>query len=172
MAMQETPLCQTERFHVVRLQGTISPGFQVDKAVIRHPGAVVILPLIDSERICLIENVRPAVGKTLIELPAGTLEPNEPPLETAYRELTEETGYSARECKPLAEFFMSPGILDERMYVFVATGLEEGEPDLQPDESIKNRIMTIDEAKDAIREGVIEDAKTIAALLHYCTFGC
>ena len=87
---------------------------------------MVILPLIAPERVCLIRNFRMAVNETLVELPAGTIDPNEDPLETAKRELIEETGYRAGRMEKLAEFFMSPGILHERMHLFLATELERG----------------------------------------------
>ncbi len=77
---------------------------------IQHPGAVAIIPLVGEDQVCLIRNQRIAVGKTLIELPAGTLEPNEPPRQTAARELQEETGYHAARWHELNGFFMSPGI--------------------------------------------------------------
>src|SRR5262245_29189080 len=77
--------------------------------IVRHPGACVILPLLDDGRVCLIRNWRVAVKQTLIELPAGTLEPPEPPAQTAKRELIEETGYRAKKIELLHAFYLSPG---------------------------------------------------------------
>lgn len=161
----------SSRFQVWLTQTEMPNGQLVEKSIIRHPGAVVILPLIDNQTVCLIENFRPAVGKVLLELPAGTREPEERAIETARRELTEETGYRAENIEPLTSFYAAPGILDERMDVFLATRLSEGEPDLQPDESIVNRVVSLDEAMELIRNGEIEDSKTMNALLYYATFG-
>src|SRR5581483_7232159 len=107
-------LLRTRRFTVVRHHETLPDGSVHTRESVQHPGAVVILPLVDAEHVCLIRSFRIAVNETLIELPAGTLEPGEDPAETARRELIEETGYRAAEIKWLSEFFMSPGILNER----------------------------------------------------------
>src|SRR5207249_563268 len=88
--------------------------------VVLHPGAVVILPLLDGGRVVLLRNHRHAVGRELWEVPAGTLEPPEPPEACAARELTEETGYRARKWTKLSEFYPSPGVLSEKMYLFAA----------------------------------------------------
>lgn len=170
MNSRESELLRTDRFQVVSLETTFPDGRNHKKSVVRHPGAVVILPILEDGKICLIENYRVAVDRTLVELPAGTREPNETPLETAQRELIEETGYHAENWQPLTRFFVSPGIMDERMEVFVAERLTGGEAHRQPDEQIQNRLATLDEALGWIRDGQIEDAKTIAALLHYHHF--
>src|SRR5262245_26685866 len=88
-------LLQGKRFRVVRMQQRGADGGLQDREVVIHPGAVVVVPLVTPEEVCLIRNFRVAVGETLVELPAGTLEPREDPLETARRELAEETGYRA-----------------------------------------------------------------------------
>lgn len=158
-------LLRTPKFKVV--QKVDSTG---SSAIIRHPGAVVILPLVGGDQICLISNRRKAVNRTLIELPAGTREPNETPLETAERELTEETGYRAKSMQPLFDYFVSPGILDERMYSFVAEGLEPGPKQLMDDEDIETMVVPFSDAIDWIRQGKIEDAKSIATLLYFWQF--
>ncbi len=128
---------------------------------------MTIVPMVDAQHVCLIRNYRLAVGATLIELPAGTLEPGEDPAATARRELTEETGYRADQLEHLCSFFLSPGILDERMYVYVATGLTAGQPAREACEEIENHVVCWEEALTMIAEGRIEDAKTIASLLIY-----
>jgi len=158
-------LLATLRFRVVERQAPSAGGGTVARQVVLHPGAVVLIPLVDEERVCLIRNERIAVGKTLIELPAGTLEPPEPPATTAIRELKEETGFTAAHWRELPGFFMSPGILNERMHVFVAEGLTAGDPAREAGENIDNLIVPWDEALAMIDRGEIEDAKTIAALL-------
>jgi len=111
-----------------------------------------------------------AVDETLIELPAGTREPNEPPQQTARRELAEETGYRAEQFELLATLTTSPGILDERMYVYLATRLTPGPTDLEAGEQIATRLATWPEALAMVADGRIRDAKTVAGLLYYATF--
>lgn len=164
-------LLQARRFQVVRQSYTACDGSHHTREVIRHPGAVTILPLLADGRICLIRNYRVAVGQTLIELPAGTLEPGEDPAVTARRELAEETGFVAGAITRLCEFFMSPGILCERMVVFLATELTSGDPRLESGEQIEPLLVSWDEALDLIRSGQIQDAKTLTALLWYERFG-
>ena len=135
------------------------------KHTIEHPGAVAIIPLLEDDHVCLIRNDRIAVGKTLVELPAGTLEPAEPPRKTAERELREETGYAAGHWHELSGFFMSPGILNERMHLFVAKDLTAGTPAREQDESIENLVVHWDEAIAMVLRGEIEDAKSVAAIL-------
>jgi ADP-ribose pyrophosphatase len=108
-----------------------------------------------------------AVGKTLVELPAGTLEPGEDPAVTAARELIEETGYRAAHLEKLREFYMSPGILNERMHLYLATGLAPGETALEPGEEIETLVVAWDEAVRMAVDGTIEDAKSLVGLLHY-----
>ena len=140
-------------------------------AVIRHPGAVVILPFVDDQRICLIVNHRRAVNEKLIELPAGTREPGEPARLTACRELAEETGYRATTMEPLFEYLVSPGIMDEKMDAFVARGLVPGQQSLMEDEEIETLVVEMGQALEWIREGKIRDAKTLATLLFFRQFG-
>ena len=135
------------------------------KHSVQHPGAVAMIPLLDDGSVCLIRNYRVSVGKTFIELPAGTLESNEPPRQTAERELKEETGFSATDWQELPSFSMSPGILNERMHLFVAQGLTPGDPAREPGEEIENLIVPWDKAIAMSLNGEIEDAKTLAGLL-------
>ena len=137
------------------------------RETVQHPGAVAILPLLDDGRVCLIRNFRTAVGQTLIELPAGTLEPPEAPEATARRELEEETGYRAETIEPLCQFFMSPGILNERMYVYLATGLTPGPTRLEEGEQIETWLVPWAEALAMADDGRIQDAKTLTALFWY-----
>ena len=106
-----------------------------------------------------------AVGETLLELPAGTLDRNEPPLAAAARELAEETGYRARDLEPAGAFWMSPGILRERMHLFVARGLTAGEQALEPGELIQPRVVAWEEAVAMCLDGRIDDAKSVAGIL-------
>jgi len=147
-------------------------GRLVQRDVVLHPGAVAILPLVDDWHVCLIRNVRPNVGQTLWEIPAGTLEPPEPPEQAAYRELREETGYEAQQMTKLGEFFPSPGILSERTHVYVASGLTPGPPHLQADEQIEAHVIALQQAYAWCRDGTIRDAKTLVALLWWQSWPC
>ncbi len=130
-----------------------------------HPGSVVILPWIDSQRICLIRNYRLTVDSWVVELPAGTREPDESPIETAARELIEETGYRAGTLESLYEVLATPGTSDERMHAFVATDLQPGPPAREANEQIENLVVPFNEALDMVDRGEIVDAKTRLALL-------
>ncbi len=158
-------LLNTPRFQVVEIQQKTSGGGTHPRQVILHPGAVLIVPLLEGNRVCLIRNDRVAVGKTLIELPAGTIDPPDEPRATALRELKEETGFTATSWRELPGFYMSPGILCERMHVFVAEGLSAGDPAREAGETIDNLIVPWDEAIAMVLRGDVEDAKTICGLL-------
>lgn len=170
-AISAETLLTTARFRVERVTHRFLDGRSHSRAIVRHPGAVVVLPLLHDGRICLIRNFRIALEQELLELPAGTLEPGEPPIETARRELTEETGYRCRELTPLCQFYMSPGILDERMYAFVATGLVEGPPARESGEQITNHLVDASEIDELLKHGKIVDSKSISTLLFHMRYG-
>lgn len=133
--------------------------------VVLHPGAVVVLPMLDDGNVVLLRNHRHAVGQTLWEVPAGTLEPPESPESCAVRELAEETGYRAARWSKLAEFYPSPGILSERMYLFLAQELTPGPMALEAGEQITPHVVPLAQALRWARDGTIQDAKTLVALL-------
>lgn len=161
---------QADRFYLEKASFSAPDGRSVVRDIIQHPGAVVIVPVLPDKRICLIQNFRVAIGQWMLELPAGTREPNEPPIETAARELIEETGFTAGNVTTLCDFFMSPGILNEHMFAFLAEDLTAGDAKREAGELIDNVLVTVDEALELIRTGAIQDAKTIAALLFYQRF--
>lgn len=140
------------------------------REVVVHNGAVVILPFLDENQICLIKNWRYSIGQTLVELPAGTLEKGEDPINCAGRELQEETGYLAHRIKPIASFFSSPGVLTEKLYAFAAYDLKKSRTALEEDEQIEIMPVQFDEAIDMVRTGQIMDAKTIATVLLFDKF--
>jgi ADP-ribose pyrophosphatase len=158
-------LLTAAKFRVVRETVTTGKGQTKTREIVRHPGACVVVPLLDEGRVCLIRNWRIAVNKTLIELPAGTLEPPEPPHVTAERELIEETGFRAKKIEFLHAFYLSPGILDEKMHLYLAMGLRAGQTALEEGEEIENLLVPWDEAIAMIFRREIEDAKTIVGLL-------
>jgi ADP-ribose pyrophosphatase len=139
--------------------------------VCNHPGAVVVVPMLDENTVLLIRHFRHAVGRYLMELPAGTLEKNEPPINAAGRELLEETGYLARKLKPIISFYSSPGILTEHLHAFAAFDLQQRTSALEAGEDIELSPRTLDEASEMIHRGEIQDAKTIVALMAFRQWG-
>jgi ADP-ribose pyrophosphatase len=158
-------LLQTPRFRVERLQRKLADGTLKQREIVRHPGSVVIVPLLNDCRVCLIRNFRMAVDRPLVELPAGTLEQGEQPADCAARELIEETGYRAGRLERLTSFYAAPGILDEHMHLFLATDLTPGPPQREAGEEIENLIVSWDEALAMIEHGEIRDAKTMVGLM-------
>jgi ADP-ribose pyrophosphatase len=140
-------------------------GRTIDREVVLHRGAVVMLPMLDGDRICLVENHRYAVNRTLIELPAGTIDRGESPDATAPRELREETGYSAESVQRIAEWYVSPGVLNERMYLYLCERLVPGPTNHQPDESLTPIIVSWNEALCMVADGRIDDAKSMLGIL-------
>jgi len=157
-----------KRFHIERRTLLRSDGTTEQRELVVHPGAVVLLPLLEDGRIVLIKNERFSVGRVLWELPAGTLEAGEAPEVCAARELEEETGYRAEALTPLMSLLPTPGMSNERMHVFVARGLAKTQQSLDPVERIEPVPIPIDDVLRMIKSGEIEDAKTIAAVLFWC----
>jgi ADP-ribose pyrophosphatase len=160
-------LLSTSRFQVVRHRRLLRDGRLHVRETVQHPGSVVILPLLDDGRVCLLRNFRIAVNETLVELPAGTLDRQEPPIATAARELAEETGYAAARLEPFGTLLMSPGILNERMHLFIARGVTRGKASPEEGEELEAFEAAWHEAIEMIEDGRIQDAKTVAALLLY-----
>lgn len=160
-------LLETPRFRVVLARQRGAGLKPQERPVVRHPGAVVILPLLDDGRVCLIRNRRISVDEELIELPAGTRELGEDPRLTAERELREETGFDAARWRQLHSFYLSPGILDEHMHLFLAEGLVAGTAAREADEEISNLLVPWHEAIKMALDGRIRDAKTLVGLLFY-----
>jgi ADP-ribose pyrophosphatase len=140
-------------------------GHVTQRDIVRHPGAVAIVPLLDDGRVALIRQYRYAAGKMLLEIPAGTLEQGEPPLKCAVRELREETGFEAQEIEPLLSCFMAPGYSDEVIHFFVVRSLRTVGDDPELDEEITLEVHGLEEVRRMIAENVIEDAKTIVGIL-------
>jgi ADP-ribose pyrophosphatase len=135
--------------------------FEIRRSVVRHAGSAVMMAVDDRERVLLVRQYRLPAERNLWELPAGRLDPGEKPLQAAKRELIEETGYRARKWTRLASFFVSPGYVQERMTIFLATDLIEGRATPMEDERIETRWFTRKELAAMIRGGKIEDAKTM-----------
>ena len=140
-------------------------GFEIRRSVVRHAGSAVMMAVDEKKRVLLVRQYRLPAESYLWELPAGRLDPGEKPLQAAKRELIEENGYRARKWTKLAAFFVSPGYVQERMTLFVATGLTAGEATPMDDERIETRWFTRKELKEMIRDGKVEDAKTMLGFL-------
>lgn len=153
------------KFRVERLVYDIPGQGERQRDVVVHPGAALIVPMLSPTEVVMIRNYRTAIGEELLELPAGTLEPPEPPIECAARELEEETGYRAARIEALCEFYTTPGFCTERMHAFVATDLTPGRQQLESSEQIRVETLSLEDAIAACHDGRILDGKTIAALL-------
>jgi ADP-ribose pyrophosphatase len=143
----------------------LKTGFEIKRSVVRHAGSAVMMAVDRKNRVLLVRQYRLPAGKNLWELPAGRLDPGEKPLQAAKRELIEETGYRARQWTLLASFWVSPGYVQERMTLYLATNLTAGEATPMDDERIETRWFTRKEMAEMIQDGKIEDAKTIIGFL-------
>jgi ADP-ribose pyrophosphatase len=150
------------RRDVVRLPD----GTTATREYIRHPGAVAVVPLFDDGRVLMVRQHRYPHARDFVEVPAGKLEPREPHLDTAKRELAEETGYSAREWTRFGVIHTAVAYTDEGIELFLARKLtREGAARPDAGEFLENVILPFDEALARVRDGRITDAKTVAALL-------
>lgn len=148
------------------LQAIALPDGAIEhREVVMHRGAVALVAMVDPDRVCLLRNHRYTVDRPLIEVPAGTIDPGESPDETAPRELAEETGYRAGRIRRVADWLVSPGVMDERMFLYLCEDLEPGPADHQPDERLEPMVVPWDEAMAMVHDRRIEDAKTMLALL-------
>ena len=145
---------------------TISEGeLTYQREVVHHFGSAVIIPVFDDGTVVLVKQYRHPAVRYLLEAPAGTLADRERPEVGAARELQEELGLVAERLEKLSEFFVSPGFLEEKMWVYLATGLTEGKQFLDEDEILEIVRLPIAEALEMITSGEIQDAKTIIGLM-------
>ena len=153
------------------LQIRTAEGRSVERELIRHPGAVVIIPRLSDGRLVLIRQLRVSTGQEIWEFPAGTLEKGESIFHCATRELQEETGFKpGRLCKVL-EFYPTPGISTEKMYLFFARKLQRvASTACDPDEVLKVETFSSRQLKEMIQRGRIIDGKTILGFLFYKNF--
>lgn|SRR5690606_3750512 len=174
MKMFEEKTTQTKVIYegkVVQLQvdDVLLPnGKEAKRELIKHPGAVAIIPITKDKKIVMVEQYRKPLEKSIIEIPAGKLEKGESPEITAVRELEEETGYTTKKLTKVTSFYTSPGFADEIMYIYVSDELEKLDfpPALDEDEFVEIHELTLAEAKQYIQEQRIHDAKTIYAILY------
>jgi ADP-ribose pyrophosphatase len=146
---------------------TTPKGEVVKRDIVMHPGAVVILPVLDAEHIVLLRNHRFTIGETLWEVPAGTLEKDEPIESCARRELLEETGYTAATWQSLGFLYASPGVLNEKLHLFVAENLTAGNAAPEPGEELEPVTVELSKAVAMVLSGEIKDAKTVTLVLRW-----
>ena len=159
------------RVFAIKREHIIEPGgIDATREIVEHKGSVVVLPVFSDGRILLIRQYRHAARQFLWELVAGHREEGETFRAGAPRELHEETGYTARKFTKLLEIFPSPGLLSERMAIFLAEGLTKGTAQPEDDEKISSRIVTLAEAERWIRVGRIKDSKSVVGILYYARF--
>lgn len=153
------------RVVTVKVEQVFEPGgVKAEREVICHSGSVVVLPRLADGSVILVRQYRHAAGRALWELVAGGIERGENPQQAARRELREETGYRALRVKPLFDFFPSPGVLTERMYLVEASGLTLSEADPEADERIRVGRFTRRQLKQMLEARKIKDGKTLAGL--------
>ena len=140
-----------------------SDGHRTTREIVEHPGAVAMLAW-DGERLAMVRQWRHATGQVLLEIPAGTLEPGEPPAETARRELAEEVGLAATAWVAGPRFYTAPGFCTELMHLYLATGLTDATAEADADELIEPSWLSLEDARAAVDDGRIADAKTIVGI--------
>jgi ADP-ribose pyrophosphatase len=158
------PIYQGRIFNV-RLDRIREEGVEYEREVVAHDGSAVIVPVFGDNTVALVRQYRHPAGEYLLELPAGSLEAGEDPRAGAIRELEEEIGVVAAQIDLLTEFYVSPGFLTEKMYVYLATNLTDVGQKLEHDELIEIQRLSFADAIAAIRSGEIRDAKTIAGVM-------
>lgn len=142
------------------------PGGKVfEREVVRHVPVVAVVPVTDSNEVIMVEQYRHPVGRDVLEIPAGLMIDDEEPAACAARELEEETGVSARSIEKIGEFYTTPGFSDERVHLFVATGLTDGDKQPHEDEILETVRVPLSQAVEMALAGRIEDSKTLIGVL-------
>ncbi|WP_332649346.1 NUDIX hydrolase [Lysinibacillus sp. 54212] len=146
---------------------TLPNGHESKREIVNHPGAVAIIPITSDGKLVVVEQYRKALERSIVEIPAGKLEPGEAPEITARRELEEETGYGCHELEYLLSFATSPGFADEVIHLYVARDLYpiENKAALDEDEFVERMEISLEEAEKMVAEQQIYDAKTAYAIL-------
>ena len=169
--MKQELIYKGRKISVFREEHELPDGRRAQVEVVRHPGAVVILPQASDGRLYLLKQFRPAIGKTIYEFPAGTLEIGEEPSFCAARELEEEIGMSAAHWVDLGNLLPAPGFCDELQYCYFAKDLTPKSRPMDEDEVIEVELITLPDLMTLIRQGELLDGKSLAILLKAQTLG-
>ncbi|KAF5432448.1 ADP-ribose pyrophosphatase [Candidatus Methanophagaceae archaeon] len=151
------------KLHVDRV--VLTGGRETTREVVDHPDCVAIIAVDAENNVMLVRQFRYALARELLEIPAGVIEPGEEPIHSAFRELEEETGYTAAKMERLGGFYSSPGCFTEYLHLFLATELEPGNKTVQEDEIIEVVPVPLEQVHNLITSGELQDAKSIAGLL-------
>jgi len=154
-------------FRVTEDEATDRTGWKIDRSVVRHAGSAAMMAVDDKDRILLVRQYRLPAGQYMWELPAGKVDAGENVAQAAKRELIEETGLRAKKWKKLTTFYPSPGFVEEKMTIFLATALTQGEARPMDDERIETRWFTKKELKEWIGKNKIVDGKTMIGYLYW-----
>ncbi|CAN7707241.1 NUDIX hydrolase [Paenibacillus sp. LjRoot56] len=144
-------------------QVTLPNGGTASREIVKHPGAVAVIPLL-GDKMIVVEQYRKPLEKSQVEIPAGKLDSGEEPLRAALRELEEETGYKSDNIRLVSSFYTSPGFADEIIHLYIAEDLVKGTANPDEDEFLDCEAITLEQAQQYMREGRISDAKTIMAV--------
>ncbi|WP_144511289.1 NUDIX hydrolase [Bacillus sp. FJAT-22090] len=164
----QTELKYKGRIITLQVDEVLLPnGEKGKREIVKHPGAVAIIAITDDKKIILVEQYRKALERSIIEIPAGKIEPGEPPEETALRELEEETGYTTSKLQYIQSFATSPGFADEVIHLYLAENVMklEEKADLDEDEFVELMHVSIEEMESMVSANQIYDAKTAFACL-------
>lgn len=163
--MTTKTLCQWKCFSVEQASQTLPDGRNIEFTTVRHPGAVVIIPVNDNGELIMVKQYRPAIKKWILEFPAGTLEDSENILACAQRELAEEVQLQAQQWQDIGQLLPVPGFCDEVQYLYLATGLSASYGELDDDEIIEVVSLPVAEFEAKVACNEIQDAKTLAAFM-------
>jgi ADP-ribose pyrophosphatase len=170
MKLEETKLSSQEIFngvaiHLFKDEILLPNGHTGIREIIRHPGAVCVLPLTDDGDVIFVNQFRYALNKVTLEVPAGKLEKGEDPKEAALRELSEETGLTAKNIVHIGDLYTTPALIDEVIHMYIATDLTQGEQHLDYDEFVNTLKIPLSKAVDMVMAGEIKDSKTQTIIL-------
>ena len=170
MKLEETKISSQEIFngvaiHLFKDEILLPNGHTGIREIIRHPGAVCVLPLTDNGDVIFVNQFRYALNKVTLEVPAGKLEKGEDPKEAALRELSEETGLTAKNIVHIGDLYTTPALIDEVIHMYIATDLTQGEQHLDYDEFVNTLKIPLSKAVDMVMDGEIKDSKTQTVIL-------